>query len=144
MSKDIHIAASPLTGAIFAGSVLKDGRTWGADKKDVTIEALVAVAEHTVKFGKPVEISKPDGTLEFRIIVQKPEPDTAEKGELKNCLAKLKKLEVSEGTRLELRLHWDNDRHQKVMIPGDSPQAVIYALKELTGLLEEELHDGNI
>ena len=85
MSKNIHIAASPLTGAIFAGSVLKDGRTWGANKKDVTIEALVAVAEHAVKFGKPVEISKPDGTLEFRIIVQKPEPQDAEKAVLKDC-----------------------------------------------------------
>ena len=69
--KNLHIAASPLTGTIFAGSVLKDGRTWGANKKDVTIEALVAVAEHAVKFGEPVVISKPDGTPEYRITVER-------------------------------------------------------------------------
>jgi len=40
MTKNLHVATSPLTGTIFAGSVLKDGRTWGASKKDVTIEAL--------------------------------------------------------------------------------------------------------
>lgn len=68
--KNIHIAASPLTGTIFAGSVLKDGRTWGVNKKDVTIEVLVAVAEHAVKFGQPVVISKPDGTPEYRITVE--------------------------------------------------------------------------
>lgn len=71
MSKNIHIAASPLTGTIFAGTVLKDGRTWGSNKKDVTIEALVAVAQHAIKFGKPVEISKADGTPEFRITVER-------------------------------------------------------------------------
>ena len=69
--KNLHIATSPLTGRIFTGSVLKDGRTWGANKKDVTIEALVAVAEHAVKFGEPVVISKPDGTPEYRITVER-------------------------------------------------------------------------
>jgi len=67
----LHIATSPLTGTIFAGTVLKDGRTWGANKKDVTIEALVAVAEHTLSFGAPVEITKADGTPEYRITVEK-------------------------------------------------------------------------
>ena len=71
MSKNLHIAASPLTSTIFAGNVLKDGRTWGANKKDVTIEALVAVAEHALKFDKPVEISKSDGTPVFRITVER-------------------------------------------------------------------------
>jgi hypothetical protein len=32
--KNVHIATSPLTGTIFCGTVLKDGRTWGANKKD--------------------------------------------------------------------------------------------------------------
>ena len=71
MSKSLHVAASPLTGTIFAGSVLKDGRTWGKNKKDVTIEALVAVAEHALKFGKPVEISQPDGAPVYRITVER-------------------------------------------------------------------------
>lgn len=75
MSKNLHIASSPLTGTIFAGTVLKDGRTWGANKKDLTIEALVAVAEHAVHFGektgKAIEIRKADGTLEYTIKVSK-------------------------------------------------------------------------
>lgn len=69
--KNIHIACSPLTGTIFAGSILKDGRTWAAGKRDVTIEALVAVAEHAISFGKPIEISRPDGRVEYRITVEK-------------------------------------------------------------------------
>jgi len=69
--RKLHVAASPLTGDIFVGTVLKDGRTWGMGKQDVTIEALVAVAEHALKFGKPVEISKADGTPEYRITVEK-------------------------------------------------------------------------
>lgn len=69
--KNLHIACSPLTGTIFAGRVLRDGRTWAAGKKDVTIEALVAVAEHAMKFGAPVEISRPDGTVEYRITVER-------------------------------------------------------------------------
>jgi hypothetical protein len=72
---DLHIAMSPLTGAIFCGNVLKDGRTWGAKKRDVTIEALVAVAQHAEHFknkhGEDILISKPDGTPEYRIRVEK-------------------------------------------------------------------------
>ena len=71
----LHIATSPLTGTIFAGSILKDGRTWGANKKDVTIESLVAVAEHALHFkklhGEDVIISKADGTPEFKISVER-------------------------------------------------------------------------
>ena len=69
--KNIHVAASPLTGTIYAGAVLKDGRTWAANKRDVTVEALVAVAEHALKFGHPVEISRADGKPEYRITVQR-------------------------------------------------------------------------
>ena len=69
MSKKLHVAASPLTGTIYAGTVLKSG-IWGANKQDVTMEALVAVAQHGIKFGKPVEITN-DGVPEFRITVEK-------------------------------------------------------------------------
>ena len=69
--KKLHVAASPLTGTIFVGTLLRDGRTWGANKQDVTIEALIAVAEHALKFGKPVEITKADGKPEYRITVEK-------------------------------------------------------------------------
>lgn len=70
--KKIRVAVSPLTNTIFAGSLLKDGRTWSADKQDVTIDALLAVAQHAQKFGKPVEIYRGDGTLEYVISVDVP------------------------------------------------------------------------
>ena len=71
----IHVAMSPLTGTIFAGNVLKDGRTWGTNREDVTIEALVAVAEHALRFKKlsdeDIIITKQDGTPEYRISVER-------------------------------------------------------------------------
>lgn len=70
MSKKIHVATSPLTGCIFAGTLLKDNRTWGANKCDVTIESIVAVARHGLHFGEPIIISKLDGTPEFEITVR--------------------------------------------------------------------------
>lgn len=69
--KKLHISCSPLSGTIFAGTVLKDGRTWSSNKQDVTIEALIAVAEHVLKFGSPVEITQENGTIEYRITVEK-------------------------------------------------------------------------
>lgn len=71
MKKQLHVATSPLTNTIFAGTILKDGRTWGANKQDVTIEALVAVAEHARQFGRPIEISEADGTPVYRITVER-------------------------------------------------------------------------
>lgn len=68
--KQIHIGVSPLTNQIYAGHVLKDGRTWASNKQDVTVEALVAVAQHGVTFGNPIEITN-NGVLEYRITVEK-------------------------------------------------------------------------
>ena len=70
MKKKMHVATSPLTNTIFCGTVLKDGRTWSADKQDITLPALVAVAEHVLRFGKPVEIHG-NGKLEYKITVEK-------------------------------------------------------------------------
>jgi len=69
--KQLHIAASQLTGTIFDGTLLQNGRVWGTGKQDVTIEALLAVAEHTLHFGEPVILSHQDGTPEFKITVEK-------------------------------------------------------------------------
>lgn len=69
--KKLHIGTSPLSNQIFVGGVLKDGYTWAANKQDVTIDALVAVAQHTIQFGQPVVISKADGTPEYEITVRK-------------------------------------------------------------------------
>ena len=72
--KDIHIAASPLTGTVFAGHILKNG-TWAAGKQDKTIEALVAVAEHALKHkantGDPVKVTDSEGRLVYTIEVTK-------------------------------------------------------------------------
>lgn len=70
MKKLLHVAMSTLTGTIFAGTILKDGWTWSANKQDVTMEALVAAAQHVTMLGKPVEISRKDGTVEYRITVE--------------------------------------------------------------------------
>jgi hypothetical protein len=69
--KQLHIGTSPLTGTIFAGTLLKNGKVWATGKQDVTREALIAAAEHVDKFGKTVEIRREDGTLEYRITVEK-------------------------------------------------------------------------
>ena len=69
MSKPLHIGTSPLTNRIFAGTVLKDGWTWGANKTDVTGAACGAVAEHVIRNGEPVVVTC-NGTPKFRIIVE--------------------------------------------------------------------------
>lgn len=75
MSKKLHVSTSPLSNTIFAGTILKDGRTWSASKQDVTTEALVAVAEHVLAFGKPVLITN-HGKPEFEITVKRfPAPE---------------------------------------------------------------------
>jgi hypothetical protein len=72
MNKKLHVGTSPLTNTIFAGGVLKDGMTWAANKQDVTIDALVAVAQHVENFGKPVEIRNGNtGQIEYRITVER-------------------------------------------------------------------------
>jgi len=68
--KKIHVANSPLTGNIYAGTLLKSQR-WGADKTDVTVLALVAVAEHTLKNDGAVVISTEDGRPVYEINVKK-------------------------------------------------------------------------
>ena len=51
MSK-LHVGLSHLTNTIYAGSVLKDGITWGANKTDVTNAAICAVVDHILEFNK--------------------------------------------------------------------------------------------
>jgi hypothetical protein len=55
--KTLHVAISPLTNRIYAGTVLKDGCTWGAGKQDVTGAACGAVAEHVLENGAPVIVT---------------------------------------------------------------------------------------
>ncbi len=65
----IKIATSSLTNTIYAGKILKSG-IWASGKQDVTIDALIAVAEHTKIFGKPVEITDENGKLLHKITVE--------------------------------------------------------------------------
>lgn len=67
--KKLMVGVGPLTNTIYAGHV--SGNLWCKDKADVTIDALCAVAEHVIRFGEPVVISKEDGTPEYKIIVEK-------------------------------------------------------------------------
>lgn len=68
--KKLHVATSHLTGNIYAGTLLKSSK-WGVDKTDVTVPALVAVAEHTLKNNGAVIISTEDGKPVYEINVKK-------------------------------------------------------------------------
>ena len=68
LNKPLHIGTSPLTNRIFAGYVLKDGHTWGANKTDVTGAACGAVCEHVIANGGPVTVTC-NGKPRFQISV---------------------------------------------------------------------------
>ena len=70
MNKTLHVATSPLTNTIYAGTLLKCGRVWSSNKQDVTMDALVAVSQHVLQFGKPVVIHA-NGKPEYRITVER-------------------------------------------------------------------------
>lgn len=57
MAKSIHVGTSRLTNRIYAGHVLKDGRTWGEGKQDVTGMVCGAVCEHVIANGEPVIVT---------------------------------------------------------------------------------------
>lgn len=69
MAKAIHVACSPITNMIYAGSVLADGRTWGANKRDVTGEACAAVAQCALALGGPMTVTA-NGKPMYRITVE--------------------------------------------------------------------------
>ena len=68
--KKLKVAASPLTGQIYAGTTIKNGSMFGVNKQDVTMDCLIATIEHCLKFGSTVQITKPDGTVDFEIDVK--------------------------------------------------------------------------
>jgi hypothetical protein len=69
VKKQLHVGTSPLTNRIFAGSVLKDGITWGSDKQDVTGPACGAVAEHVLANKAPVVVTC-NGVPKYEITVR--------------------------------------------------------------------------
>lgn len=68
--KNIKIATSPLTNTIYAGTTNKAGNLWNKDKQDVTMDCLIAVVEHCLKFGDTVQIARLDGAVDFEIDVK--------------------------------------------------------------------------
>jgi orotidine-5'-phosphate decarboxylase len=70
MKKKIHIAASQLTGTIFAGTILKPG-IWAEGKQDVTSEAINAVADHLIKNGGTVVLANESGQPEYEMTINK-------------------------------------------------------------------------
>jgi hypothetical protein len=68
----LKVGCSPLTGTIYAGTTkpTKMGVIWNNDKQDVTMDCLIATVEHCLKFGATVQITKPDGTVDFEIDVR--------------------------------------------------------------------------
>jgi len=67
--RKIHIGTSPITNKIYAGHVLKDGKTWGAGQQDVTSVACGAVCEHVVAKGEPVIVNY-NGEPKYEITVK--------------------------------------------------------------------------
>lgn len=71
MSKQIHVAVSPLSNRIYAGYVLKDGQTWSeTNRTDVTGEACAAVAMHALIKGGEIVITN-NGKPEWEIAVKR-------------------------------------------------------------------------
>jgi len=66
-NKKIAIGNTPITNRIVIGTLIRGGTMWGANKKDVTIEALIAVAEHIKKFGQDVVMSDENGNRVFTL-----------------------------------------------------------------------------
>lgn len=46
--KKITVGCSGLSGTIFAGTLLKDGKRWSSNKQDVTDMAVNSVAHHLI------------------------------------------------------------------------------------------------
>lgn len=67
--KRLHTAASPLTGRIYCGTVLRDGQTWGANKTDITGEACAAVAQHVLLAGGKTQVTR-NGIPTYEITVR--------------------------------------------------------------------------
>lgn len=66
---NLHVSVSPITNTIYAGYVLKDGRTWGSNKTDVTNEAIGSVARHIEVIGEPITVNL-NGTPKYKITVE--------------------------------------------------------------------------
>ncbi len=67
--KKLRIGVGPLSNTIYCGHVIKNG-LWGEGKQDVTVEALLSVADHVLRHGKPVVVTE-NGKPFVRITAEK-------------------------------------------------------------------------
>jgi len=58
---------------------------------------------------------------------------------------KLKKLWISEFSgRIELRIDWENDRHQAIELRGNRPEDIKNMLELALLVIKSEIHEGEI
>ena len=74
MKKPLHVAASPLTGRVYCGYVLRSGNEWGANKTDVTGEACAAVAQHVLLAGGTTTVTR-NGLPAYELVVREVTPN---------------------------------------------------------------------
>ena len=67
-AKKLHVACSPLTGAIYAGTLDATGSFW-LNKRDLTGAAVGAVCEHVMLNKGELEV-KLNGKPKFKIMVE--------------------------------------------------------------------------
>lgn len=70
MSKDLHVALSPLTNKIYCGRINREGTDWVGEKFDVTLEAIGAVAEKVKRDGGGCIIKDKNGKQMYKLIVE--------------------------------------------------------------------------
>lgn len=63
---DFKVGCSPLTSRIYAGKVLKNG-TWGANKKDVTDSAVIAVAQQLLQTDEKLQFTYQGEQYELKV-----------------------------------------------------------------------------
>ena len=62
------VGCSPLTSTIFAGKLLKDGRTWSASRQDVTDTAVGAVAQHLIQLDEKMQFTYKGEKYELKVV----------------------------------------------------------------------------
>ena len=67
--KKLTLGFSPLSGTISAGHLIEKGTVWGANKQDVTMDALLTVIELLLKKGTQ-QIKTQDGKVDFELSVK--------------------------------------------------------------------------
>ena len=52
MAKKLHLGRSPITNDIFVGSLIENGKVWGANKTKITADAIFMVLDHAIEYEK--------------------------------------------------------------------------------------------